>query len=166
MSARSPSPDPDDVESFRSIDPVRIPSFLDDPNADVILRSSDGVEFRVFKVILSKSSPFFNDMFSLPQATEQSLTAAQVIDVAEDSTTLAKLLTYCYPLRTPKFTTLEEVIAFISATDKYQLPGAMERVKSELETYSSTQPVQLYMLACRYSLERLAAKACLIPHTR
>ncbi|KAG1774142.1 hypothetical protein EV702DRAFT_1127083 [Suillus placidus] len=37
-------------------------------NADVILLSTDGVEFRVFTFFLSLASPFFESLFSLPQA--------------------------------------------------------------------------------------------------
>ncbi|KAI0255963.1 hypothetical protein BJV78DRAFT_1113987, partial [Lactifluus subvellereus] len=40
---------------------------FDDADADIILRSSDQVNFHVYKVILSVASPFFKDMFSLPQ---------------------------------------------------------------------------------------------------
>jgi BTB/POZ domain len=35
--------------------------------SDVILRSSDHVDFYVYKIVLSLVSPFFEDMFSLPQ---------------------------------------------------------------------------------------------------
>ncbi|KAH9018773.1 hypothetical protein EDB83DRAFT_2232001, partial [Lactarius deliciosus] len=35
--------------------------------ADVIVRSSDHVDFCVHKAILATSSPVFNDMFSLAQ---------------------------------------------------------------------------------------------------
>ena len=38
--------------------------------ADVILRSSDKIDFRVFKLFLSLASPVFETMFSLPQPTE------------------------------------------------------------------------------------------------
>ncbi|EIW75069.1 hypothetical protein CONPUDRAFT_66183, partial [Coniophora puteana RWD-64-598 SS2] len=40
---------------------------FDDPEAEIILRSSDNVEFRVFKSFLAFSSSIFRDMLSLPQ---------------------------------------------------------------------------------------------------
>jgi BTB/POZ domain len=60
--------------------------------ADVILRSADNVDFRVFKSILSLSSPIFDDMFALPQVSgadnrnemEDSLS---VVQLAEDKKT-------------------------------------------------------------------------------
>ena len=41
-------------------------NFLDVPHADLIVQSSDLVNFRVHKATLSVSSPFFADMFSCP----------------------------------------------------------------------------------------------------
>ncbi|KZP05265.1 hypothetical protein FIBSPDRAFT_680381, partial [Athelia psychrophila] len=40
---------------------------FDDHKADVILRSSNNVDFRCYKVLLSFASTFFDGMFSLPQ---------------------------------------------------------------------------------------------------
>jgi len=36
------------------------------PDADTVLRSSDGEEFRVHRIILSLASPVFQGMFTLP----------------------------------------------------------------------------------------------------
>ena len=45
---------------------------FNDADADVILRSSDNVYFKVFKLLLSMGSPLFKDMFSLPQSASAS----------------------------------------------------------------------------------------------
>jgi hypothetical protein len=39
---------------------------FDDTDADTILRSIDNLDFRVYRVILSKASPVFRDMFTFP----------------------------------------------------------------------------------------------------
>jgi BTB/POZ domain len=39
---------------------------FDDADADTILRSIDNLDFRVYRVILSKASPVFKDMFTFP----------------------------------------------------------------------------------------------------
>lgn len=39
---------------------------FDDVDADTILRSADNLDFRVYRVILSKASPVFRDMFTFP----------------------------------------------------------------------------------------------------
>ncbi|EIN03893.1 hypothetical protein PUNSTDRAFT_29952, partial [Punctularia strigosozonata HHB-11173 SS5] len=62
--------------------------------ADVILRTSDNVDFRVYKLILSLASPFFSDMFTLPQAMDANVgqPVPPVINMAEDSATIDCLL--------------------------------------------------------------------------
>jgi len=65
---------------------------FDNPDADVIIRSSDNVDFRVFKLVLSLASPFFTVMFGLPQGPAGSINEKQetrngipVIQVTENS---------------------------------------------------------------------------------
>lgn len=48
--------------------PNRGPPFLNDPDADVIIRAGD-VDFRVRKAVLSEASDFFKQMFTLPQGS-------------------------------------------------------------------------------------------------
>lgn len=43
---------------------------FNDPKVEVILRSSDNVDFRTFKVLLSLASPAFEDMSNLPQSPD------------------------------------------------------------------------------------------------
>ncbi|KAJ7750603.1 hypothetical protein B0H16DRAFT_1318583 [Mycena metata] len=38
-----------------------------DESTDAILRSSDDLDFPVHRAVLSLASPFFRDMFSIPQ---------------------------------------------------------------------------------------------------
>ncbi|OSD05502.1 hypothetical protein PYCCODRAFT_1465386 [Trametes coccinea BRFM310] len=45
---------------------------FDQPSADIVLRSSDGVDFHVHSQILAQASPFFATMFSLPQPLKRS----------------------------------------------------------------------------------------------
>jgi len=68
---------------------------------DVILRSSDNVDFYVMKSFLAFSSPdVFGGMFTLPQAQLNipSPSGLHIVPVTEDSKTLRILLLYCYPL--------------------------------------------------------------------
>lgn len=61
---------------------------INDPDADVILRSSDMVDFLVRKSVLSEVSTFFKDMFSLPQKRPGDDSPAScgldIVPVAED----------------------------------------------------------------------------------
>ncbi|KAJ6581665.1 hypothetical protein B0H19DRAFT_1116227 [Mycena capillaripes] len=40
---------------------------FDDPSGDIIIRSSENVDFRMHKVLLSLASSFFKEMFEIPQ---------------------------------------------------------------------------------------------------
>ncbi|KAF9240590.1 hypothetical protein BU15DRAFT_73820 [Melanogaster broomeanus] len=45
---------------------------FDHAKADIILRTSDNIDFRVFKLFLSLASPFFETLFDIPQPIEAS----------------------------------------------------------------------------------------------
>jgi hypothetical protein len=75
---------------------------FDDAWADLILRSSDGVPFRVFKIILSLASPIFTDMFSIPPpVSQQSDDQIPMVDLSEHSKVLDVALCHIYPIRSP-----------------------------------------------------------------
>jgi len=92
----SEHPDNATITTFTTFGPP-----FDDTNADVILRSSDRVDFMVYKVILSKASPVFKTMFSLPQpATDTAHTpqdSRPIVVLAERSKVLVALLLIIYP---------------------------------------------------------------------
>lgn len=45
--------------------------FVNDPAADIIIRSSgNSIDFRVRKAVLSEASDFFKQMFTLPQGND------------------------------------------------------------------------------------------------
>lgn len=76
---------------------VPIPSF-DDPDADVILRSLDHVNFRVRKAVLSEYSSFFKEMFTLPLADDSpQLEGLDVVPMPEDQKELYLFLRYVSP---------------------------------------------------------------------
>ncbi|KAA1470176.1 hypothetical protein DENSPDRAFT_879512 [Dentipellis sp. KUC8613] len=153
---------------------------FDDSDADVVLRSSDGADFRVYRVILVKASPFFRDMFSMPQPPPAPLTknsletekpgdhsGLPVISVSEDSHTLAALLTLCYPFaEEPVFTSIEAVAAVLAAAKKYDMGRAFKYAAHIFarDPLLTNHPAKAYGIACRYRLEeqsRVAARACL-----
>jgi hypothetical protein len=100
---------------------------LDNHDCDIILHSTNGVDFHVFKLILSLISPVFKDMFTLPQTDSQPDVSAPVIPVAECSTTLRSLLLLCYPAATPTFSNLDDVRAVMEAARKYDMEAALSR---------------------------------------
>ncbi|KAH7922634.1 hypothetical protein BV22DRAFT_1131289 [Leucogyrophana mollusca] len=130
---------------------------FDDPNADVILRSSDGVDFYTFKIILSLASPVFKTMFSLrlPRDAESiSPSSPHVVTVTESSETLEHLLLYCFPRSsssTPSFDSLDDGVAVAEAAAKYDMQGVLGHVKERLvaSPFLETDPITFYGVSCR-----------------
>ncbi|KAI6041902.1 hypothetical protein EDC04DRAFT_1138829 [Pisolithus marmoratus] len=117
-----------------------LPPF-DHAKADVILRSSDGIEFRVFRLFLALASPFFETLFGLPQPSEENNTDTEirnglpVVPVSEDSKTLDSLLRFCYPCTLAEDPVLEdfrEIINVLEATKKYSFDAIQQAVCKSL----------------------------------
>ena len=71
------------------------------PDANLILRSFDSVDFRVHKPVLSMASPFFEDLLSLPQPSDsESVDGLPVVRLPEDSELLNSLVSMLYPVHT------------------------------------------------------------------
>ena len=109
---------------------------FDHPQADVILRSSDNIDFRVFKLFLSLASPVFETMFGLPQPAEgadldeETRDGLPVVSISEDSKTLDALLRFCYPSTLAEDPSLDGFMfatEILEAAKKYSL-DAIERI--------------------------------------
>ncbi|KAJ8591847.1 hypothetical protein M405DRAFT_764399 [Rhizopogon salebrosus TDB-379] len=134
---------------------------FDDPNGDVTLRSSDGVDFHVFKFILSFVSPVFKDMFTLPQGSQSDIPSVPVIPVEENSITLNSLLLLCYPASTAAtFNSFEEGKAVLEAAKKYDMEGAIRRTGDIIMAqFLPTNSLELYALSCRFGWQHHAQTA-------
>jgi len=144
---------------------------FDNPDADVILRSSDNVDFRVFKVFLSKASPVFKDMFKLPQTPtgqndDDTKDGLPIVQMAEGSKTIETILTMCYPMTLvdPMVAApeeLEDVKLLLEAAIKYDIATVEERARTWLVApcFLKTDPVMVYVIACQWNLEKEARAA-------
>ncbi|OCH84499.1 hypothetical protein OBBRIDRAFT_399158 [Obba rivulosa] len=144
------------------------------PSADVIFLSSDNITFRVHKIILALASEFFAMMFTLPQSVSASarsstsdvhdieqaeLDGLPLLRVAESGLVLENLFRLCYPIDDPILTDLDEVGASLQAAMKYDLQEATKLLKERLIALVAADPLRAYAIACRYSLEDVAATA-------
>jgi hypothetical protein len=87
------------------------PPTFDVPDANIIIRSSDFVDFRVHKSVLTMTSPFFNDLLSLPQPSDsETFDGLPVIQLSEDSELLNTLVSLLYPVRTVIPSSYEKVL--------------------------------------------------------
>ena len=110
-------------------DPTHAAAPFDHSQADIILRSSDNIDFRVFKLFLSLASPFFETLFNIPQPADENADqevkdGLAVIPVTEDSKTLDALLRFCYPCTLaddPDLEALKDAVDVLEAARKYSL---------------------------------------------
>ncbi|KAH9058184.1 hypothetical protein EDB87DRAFT_941903 [Lactarius vividus] len=101
--------------------------------ADVIFRSSDHVSFRVHKLILAISSPFFTDLFSLPQPPDDEvIEGLPVVQVSEDAELLHGLFTVFYPIPLAIPDSYEKTLALLAASQKYNMTTVLSAVRSEI----------------------------------
>jgi len=143
---------------------------FDKADADVVLRSSDEVNFHVYIVILRMASNFFDDIFSLPQSAKLSstdthpTTGVPIITVSEDAKTLDSLLRLCYPTTDPVLEDVEELSSVLSAAKKYDMEYAVERIKKSAllvppKGASCSGTMYVYARAIQLEDEDLAAIA-------
>ncbi|KAI0061891.1 hypothetical protein BV25DRAFT_1886139, partial [Artomyces pyxidatus] len=124
------------VVRYDTPEPRNIPTYFgapfDDADADIILRSSDLVDFRTHKIILAKSSPFFRAMLSLPQPTSEPLhDGLLVINMAESRETLRYLLTALTPGVPRAYSTSFDALApVLAAAQKFEMDSALADIRA------------------------------------
>jgi len=132
------------------------PYSFDAPDADVILRSSDGKDFRVHKVILNLASPVFQGMFDLPQPTNPS-PQIPTIDIPEPSDILQPFVQYLYPRSPPEIVDLSVWAALYAIADKYNVEVVMGLLRGMLiSRFLETSPLRVYALASHLGFEEEA----------
>ena len=91
------------------------PPTFDVPDANIIIRSSDLVDFRVHKSVLAMASPFFKDLLSLPQPSDsETFDGLPVVELSEDSELLNSLVSMLYPVRTAIPSSYEKVLYLLA----------------------------------------------------
>ncbi|GJE98554.1 hypothetical protein PsYK624_147860 [Phanerochaete sordida] len=137
------------------------------PSADVILRSSDKIDFHVHKVVLSDASSFFETMFALPQEPGAPLGGAPslpVVPMQENAKTLLLLLETFYPGKGISINTPSRASDLLAVADKYAMDGVATHVKRTLECTDLSEGgylkiMSIYALARRHNFMDLAARA-------
>ena len=136
--------------------------------ADIIIRSSDGVHFRMIKVLLSLVSTIFKDMFDLPRSENNSVDETRnglpIVDLTESSGTIKNLLSFCYPAiyaAKVRLETLSEVGALLEVAMKYEMGGICKDVIESLikPPFLQEEPLRVYAIASRHKLKEQATLA-------
>ena len=128
---------------------------FDSPDADIILQTIDHNEFYVHSSILAAASPFFHDMFTLPQGNIEKRPIAEIL-VSELSDVLDTLLRLVYPIPDPTISSLEELALILEAAIKYDFATAITFLRRHLIStphFLQMSPIRVYALACRYGLD-------------
>ncbi|KAI9508167.1 hypothetical protein F5148DRAFT_941566 [Russula earlei] len=139
-------------------------------DADLIIRSSDQVDFHVHKLILGTASLVFEDMFTAPGLSPKKQRENKpVINLVEDSKTLYHLLTAIYPIDRSIPETLEDALSLLITCQKYRMDSTLICIRSLLRDhkpslFTAPNSFHVYGIASRYSLKEevcLAAQATL-----
>ncbi|KIP02219.1 hypothetical protein PHLGIDRAFT_112281, partial [Phlebiopsis gigantea 11061_1 CR5-6] len=95
---------------------------------DIIIRSGDNSYFLMYKLDLSRASPVFKTMLSLPQPAttlpqEKSHDGLPVVAVTESAATLKLLLALCTPVWEARISLrdIDDVLYVLEAARKYEM---------------------------------------------
>ena len=117
-----------------NLDLPSVPLCLDIPDANIIVRSSDQVNFRVHKSVLAMSSSFFKDRLSLPQPPDGELIdGIPVIQLSEDAGLLNSLISLLYPIAPFIPGSYETAFALLSACKKYNMASIQSYIRVEIK---------------------------------
>ena len=128
------------------------------PDADVILRSSDLVDFRIQRSILKTSSPFFDDLFSLPQPPDhEAVDGLPVVHLSEDAEILNSLISLLYPVTPELPASVDEVLTLLAACQKYDMATVQASIREQVDRRGLFSPTgaesfRFFATACKNRL--------------
>ncbi len=141
-------------------DPPFVSLCLDIPDANIIVRSSDQVNFRVHKSVLAMSSSFFKYRLSLPRAPDGELIdGLLVIQLSEDAGLLNSLVSLLYPISPVIPGSYKKVFALLAACQKYNMAPIQSYIRVEINRGAFPAPVE----AEGFSAYAIASSMGLIP---
>ncbi|PSR78289.1 hypothetical protein PHLCEN_2v7485 [Hermanssonia centrifuga] len=148
------------------------------PEADVIVRSSDEIEFRVHKSVLSTASCIFADTFGVPQpesfkVIDDELDDAggkddlPIVALTEDAETLRVILRTLYADGISTIEDLGLLARVLAAAEKYEMAGIISTLAPFLHTprFLESEPFRVFAIAYHFTLPEtilIAAKATLL----
>ncbi|KAJ7073099.1 hypothetical protein C8F01DRAFT_1362294 [Mycena amicta] len=150
------------------------PDSHDQNPPDMIIRSCDGVDFYVHKLILAFSSPFFRNMLAFPEPTGENANPTKngipIVTLPEPGEVLQIVLGLIYPRQAPVPTTshwqwryLHFFLDAYEAARKYDVASGEEILSSILDEphWLEEEPLVVYKIACRIGQTKTARKAAL-----
>lgn len=133
---------------------VVAPAFLH-AKADIILRSCDGVDFRVITFFLKLASSSFDSFIEKAAQSDQIEGDLPIVSVEENHRVLDIWLRFCYPstlAEDPPLHELEDIIPVLEAARKYSLKPLEHKVRQALQSRMEKEPLRCFALAMRAQL--------------
>ena len=105
---------------------------LDDPDADIIIRSCDHHEFRVLKLYLTKISPVLRELIQSASRSHiaNATSSLPSVQLSDSATTISSLLTFILPMLPTLPSTLVHTMILLSAAQKYQMDPILNRIRT------------------------------------
>ncbi|KAM6491634.1 hypothetical protein JOM56_012878, partial [Amanita muscaria] len=131
--------------------------------ADLILRSSDSVDFFVSGALIRRLSAVFNDMFPFPPEHEDR-NGMPIVRVEENSEILRCLLSVIHhDLDEPDMKECQLYIKVMLAARKYRMTTIERRLRKQAANspLTNSDPLQVYIIAAALGWEELAKTAAL-----
>lgn len=134
---------------------------------DITLRSSDGVEFKVYRLILKLTSPIFSDMFSVAAAEPS-------IELTDDAQSINMMLQFSYPDRDLVVPTFDHLEKALGIARKYHIDRMTEALRQRLRSINdhasssgdgaspismSSDPIRAFAIARQFGLVEEAKAA-------
>jgi hypothetical protein len=137
-----------------------VPEPLNFPDANLIIQSSDLVNFHVHKSVLAIASPVFKDLFSLHQPSDSdSVDGLPVVQLIEDAEILNSLFSMIYLVRLVIPSSYDKVLYLLSTCQKYEMDQVQAFIRAEVSRGSFPMPVGTEVF-CAYAI---ASSKQLIP---
>lgn len=128
------------------------------PNADVVLRSSDDMLFRVSSDVLSRASGWLKTMFTLPQ--DPTVGPPEPILMSEPASILVILLSIADGRALPSLNHSDDLELLLVAAEKYEMPLAISVLRLAFSSrLNNMTALRLYGIACRMGWEEEAKDA-------
>jgi len=156
------------ADSYKFVVPPPFDASADSPG-DCLLKTPEGVQFKVHRSHLMTASPVFRDMFDMPQPNHSS-DPLPVIELPESPETLHALLVIIYPIGVPVISTPEAAFAVATACDKYFIDAERLRLIFrglrifDSPKFLSKRGIMMYALAWKLGMEDEAKTAARYTH--
>lgn len=130
------------------------------PDGDIVLKSSDGILFRVDSHILKAAFGFFREMLEMPRDSREHV--EEPLPMGEAGATIESALDLVNPgSQLPTLTSIPQAERLLLFARKYDSPRAVAVLSSLIMSTPTLfgQALEVYALASRYDLRDLAKAA-------